>query len=198
MESVVLQLGHVSLSSKPGTFLQYEPVMWVLCIVLNRNCWISGHMIGFRSPRQIVPSVLLSPDNWTSASWVSWRLFTAASLGSVCFLSRIPLYAFACIRVVSLAPCMSNSCGISRLSASGFYLFAPSLARRSLSSFPADLLWPLTHWKVVLADQSLRRWAAFLNSWEFRILIHPSSSQDFRLVVRPSMIYFESVTILSG
>jgi len=116
----------------------------------------------------------------------------------VCDLSRIPLYAFACIRVASLAPCMSNSLGISRLSVSGICLFMPSLVSWLLSLFSGVLLWPFVHWNVVLAVQSLGRCAAFLNSLSFFMLIHLSSSQVFRLVVRPSMTYLESVIIFIG
>lgn len=48
------------------------------------------------------------------------------AFGALC--SRIPLYAIACVRVASLAPCRSNSLGMVRSSASGSFLFAPSLA----------------------------------------------------------------------
>jgi len=51
---------------------------------------------------------------------------------------------------------------------------------------------------VVLADLCLIRWAAFLNSLAFFMLIHPSFSQDSRWEVNPSIMYFESVCILTG
>jgi len=198
MLSVVLHVAQFSLSSSPWKSLHRFPVMNVSCIVLHRNCWIIGRITGFQMPRQIAASVSSSFVIRCIVFWVSLRLLLVTFLGSGFFLSSIPLYAIACVRVASLAPCMSNSGGISRSSSSESCLFAPSLVRRSLSSFPTVPLWPFIHWNVVFAVLSLRRWAAFLNSGVFFILIHLSSSHRFRLVVRPLMTYLELVAIFSG
>ena len=112
--------------------------------------------------------------------------------------SRIPLYAFACVSAASFAPCVSNSTGISRFRGSGSGLLAPCLARRSLSSFLMVPLWPFVHWKIVLADRIRSRCAAFLKRFTFFIPIQPSFSQFSRCVVRPLMMYSESVMIFRG
>ena len=57
IDSVVLQAVQVSRSSYPGMFNQYSPTMWVLCIVLYRNCCISGRIIGFLRLCQMVALV---------------------------------------------------------------------------------------------------------------------------------------------
>ena len=198
MLSVVLQDAQFSLSSSPWKSLHCFPVINASCIVLYRNCWIIGCITGFRMPRQIAALVSSLFVCWHIVFWVSLRLLFVTFLGSGFFLSSIPLYAIACVRVASLAPCMSNSSGISRSSSSGSCLFAPSLARQSLSSFPTVPLWPFIHWNIVFTVLSLRRWAAFLNSGVFLILIHPLSSHLFRFEVRPSMTYLESVAIFKG
>lgn len=88
--------------------------------------------------------------------------------------------------------------GISRdrMSASG--LSAPSLARRSLSSFPSVPSCPLIHLKSVVAIRLRRTCAAYLKKSAFLIPIHPSFSHVGRWVVRPSMAYFESDIIVRG
>jgi hypothetical protein len=95
-----------------------------------------GLMVDFWRFRHSVASVLVLPVSWVSASLVSRRLFSVVRRGSGDVFSRIPLYAFACVSTVSLAPCVSNSIGISRFIWSGTSLFAPRFARRSLSSLP--------------------------------------------------------------
>ena len=119
-------------------------------------------------------------------------------LGADGFFSRISAYAFACVRVANLAPYRSYSTGISRSSMSGIALVAPLFASLSLSSFPIVPLWPLTHCRVVLAEWCLSKWIVFRKSWAFFIFIHPSFSQVSRCVIRPSITYLESETILRG
>jgi len=67
---------------------------------------------------------------------VRFRFFLEVLCGSDFFCSRIPLYAVACVKVESFAPCMSKSMGISRFRGSGVHLFAPCFANASLPSFP--------------------------------------------------------------
>ena len=107
------------------------------------------------------------------AMQVSCRFSSEVFLISGCFLSRMPLYAVACIRVDSFAPCMLNSLGISRFSRSGFHLFTPCLASISLSSLPWILSCPLIHCRVILADLCLIRCATFLKNSVF-FYINPS------------------------
>src|SRR5260221_6184858 len=114
IDSVVLQVSHVSLCSCEAIFLQYSPIMCVPCIVLYRNCWMRGFIMGFRRLRQIVASVSFVRHDWFMDSRVSCMLFLVVFLGSTFFLSRIPLYAFACVRVANFASCVLNSSGISR------------------------------------------------------------------------------------
>jgi len=93
---------------------------------------------------------------------------------------------------------MSSSFGISRLRWSGCCLFAPCFARVLLPLFSLFPSCPLIHRMVVLADLCLIRWAAFLKNLVFFMSIHLSSSQESRWAVRPSIMYFESVYILTG
>jgi len=130
------------------------------------------------------------------AMQVSCRFSSEVFLTSGCFLSRMPLYAVACVRVNSFAPCILNSLGISRFSGSRFCLFAPCLASVLLFSLPQILLYPLTHCRVILADLCLIRCAAFLKNSAFFMSIHPSFSQFSRWVVSPSITYLESMYIL--
>jgi len=146
----------------------------------------------------IVESVLISPVMHCMASWVSCRFLIVEFLSLISFDRCIPWYAFAYVRVASLAPLRSNSIGTFRSSTSGSCLFAPCLARWSLSLFPVVLLCPLIHWNVVWAGWYLNRCAAFLNSAVFFMLIQPSFSQFSRCVVNPSVMYLESVMILRG
>src|SRR5712672_2324075 len=100
--------------------------------------------------------------------------------------------------VANLVPCRSNSLGTSRGRVSSLGLFAPSLASWSLYSFPRVPLWPLTHWKLVVAERFQSRKAALLKRLAFLMPIHPWSSHVCRCVVRPSIAYFESDIIVSG
>jgi len=77
-------------------------------------------------------------------------------------------------------------------------LFTPCFTRASLPSLPGFPLCPFTHCMDVFADLCLIRWAAFLNSFAFCMLIHPSFSQVSRWVVRPLITYFELLHILTG
>jgi len=77
-------------------------------------------------------------------------------------------------------------------------LFAPCFARASLPLLPGFPSCPFTHCMDVFADLCLIRWAAFLNSFAFCMLIHLSFSQVSRWVVRLLITYFESLHILTS
>ena len=79
----------------------------------------------------------------------SCRFPSEVFLTSGRFLSRIPLYAVACIRADSFAPWTLNSYGISRFSASGVLLSAPRFASILLSLLPWTPLCPFTHCKDI-------------------------------------------------
>jgi len=66
----------------------------------------------------------------------SYKCPSEVFLALGCFLSSIPLYAVACVKVDSFAPWTSNSLGMSRFSRSGFLLSTPCFASASLSSLP--------------------------------------------------------------
>jgi hypothetical protein len=51
IDSVALHVMHFSLSLYPGMLVQYFPIMWVSCIALYRNCWISSLIILLRPQR---------------------------------------------------------------------------------------------------------------------------------------------------
>jgi hypothetical protein len=155
-------------------------------------------MFRFRLPFHIDASVSSVPLYALIAVCVVWMFCVVVGLGFRFVCSRIPWYAMACVMVANLAPCRSKSLGISRESGSSSGLFAPSLARRSLCSFPRVPLWPFTHWKSVVAMRCWSRNAAHLKKFAFCIPIHPRSSQVGRCVVRPFMAYMESDTIVSG
>ena len=149
------------------------------------------------SPFQIVSSVSMSLWCAASASRVSERLVSVVSLFQCVQLPKMPLYARACVSVAILAPCRSNSFGISRSRLSGAGLLAPSLASLSLSSFPFPSC-PLIHWKEVVAMRCFSMCAAFLKKGAFFIPIQPLSSHSLRCFVRPFMAYMESVMIFRG
>ena len=156
-------------------------------------------MLGFRVPFHRDSSVSRLPQYAWIASLVVWRFLVVVWRGSCgFFVSRIPWYAVACVIEANFAPWRSNSLGISRCRMSAFGLFVPSLARRSLSSFPWVPLWPLTHWKSVVTMRLRRRKAAHLNRSAFLTPIQPLSSQVCKCVVRPSMAYLESDIIVRG
>src|SRR5260221_6146867 len=178
--------------------VQYSPTICVLCIVLYRNCCTLGRITAFPMFIHIVASVSISLVARFIASLVSCRFLVVERLGLIFFLSSIPLYALACVSVASLAPCRSNSTGMSRSRISTWSLFAPCLAKRSLSSFPMVPLCPLTHCRAVLAALFLIKCMAFLKRGAFFIAIHPSFSHVSRCVVSPSITYFESVMIFRG
>jgi len=130
--------------------------------------------------------------------WVSCRFFSEVFLGSYCCCSRIPLYVVDCVKVCSFTPWILKSLGTSRFRGSGSCLFVPCFARALLPSLPRFPSCPFTHCMDVFMDLCLIRWAAFLNSFAFCMLIHPSFSQVSRWVVRPLIMYFESLHILTG
>ena len=131
---------------------QKLPIFWVPSSVLYRNCCMRVHKLGFWVPFHIDLSVSRSPLYLWIAFLAVWRFLVVVFLGSCGFLiSLIPWYTIACVIEANLAPWVSNSLGILRCRMSLFGLFAPSLARRSLSSFPWVPLWPLIHWKSVVA-----------------------------------------------
>ncbi len=100
------------------------------------------------------------------------------------------------MRVASLAPCRSNSLGISRSSASLCSFSAPCLANRSLCLLPRFSAWPLIHLKLVTVDLFLSRYAAFLKKGAFLTSVQPLSSQSPRWDVRPLMAYIKSIAII--
>jgi len=155
-------------------------------------------VIDFHRFCHIMELVSILPIMHCMTSQVSCRFLIIEFLGLISFDRCIPWYAFACVRVASLAPLRSNSIGTFRSSTSGSCLFAPCLARQSLSSFPVVPLCPLIHWNIVQAGQYLNRCTAFLNSAAFFMLIQPSFSQFSRYVVNPSVTYLESIMILRG
>jgi len=189
---------HSSLSLYLLRFLQYFPTMCIPCIILYRNCCMSGLIVFFLVFIHITLLVSSLPVTHCMAVWVSCMFFLVVFLGSDWFCSRISLYTVACVRDGSFAPVMSNSSGISRFKGSGCCLFAPSFASALLPSLPWTPLCPFTHCRVVLADLYLIKCAAFLNSLAFFMPIHPSFSQVSRWVIKPSMTYLESVQILTG
>lgn len=125
--------------------VQKSPIFCVLCIDLNRNCWILILIDVFLRPFHMATLVSHSPLMAYSASFVRCRLRFVAWRSLDGFCSRIPLYVIAWDRVDSFAPWRLNSLGISRSRAFGVGLFAPSLASRSQASFPASPSWPFTH-----------------------------------------------------
>ena len=130
---------------------QKLPIFWVPCSVLYRNCYMRVRKLGFQVPFHMDSSVSRSPLYPGIVFLAVWRFLVVVFLGSRGFLiSLIPWYAIACVIEANLAPWVSNSLGISRCRMSLFGLFAPSLARRSLSLFPWVPLWPLIHWKSVV------------------------------------------------
>jgi hypothetical protein len=102
------------------------------------------------------------------------------------------------VSVISFAPCRFSSSGTSRSSTSLGGFSAPSFARQLLSSFPSTPLWPFVQRSDVVAILWQRRAVAFLKKGAFFIPIQPLFSHSSRFVVRPSITYFESVTIVSG
>ena len=157
------------------------------------------HILGLRVPFHRDSSVSRLPLYSWIAFLAIWRFLTVVFHGSHGFqFSLIPWYAVACDSEANFAPCRSNSLGISRDRESVFGLFAPSLVRRSLSSFPRVPLWPLTHWKSVVAVRLRSRKAALLNRSAFLMPIQPLSSHVCRCVVRPSIAYLESDIIVRG
>ena len=145
IDSGALHVWQFCLSSYPGMCVQKLPIFWVSCIALYRNCRTFDLIVGFCRPLQIVLFVSSFPVYLAIASRVSSKLFAVAGLVYGPLFSSMPLYAVACVSVANLAPCRSNSFGISRFSSSGATLFAPSLANLSLSSFPSMPLCPFTH-----------------------------------------------------
>ena len=143
-------------SSYPGMCDQKFPIFCVSCISLYRNCRILILIVGFCSPRHIVSFV----SNFCVYSAIAIRaisrLFVVAGLLYGPLFSRMPLYAIACDRVASFAPCRSNSFGISRFSSSGASFSAPSFASWSLPSFPSSPLCLFTHLKRVGGRSSLK------------------------------------------
>ena len=127
-----------------------------------------------------------------------FRFSIVVHLVGVFLDSFIPLYTIAWVSATSFAPWMSNLMGMLRLMWSSLFFCAPSFTSLSLPSFPLSLLQPLTHLKVVGAVWVLRRCAAFWKSRAFFMPIQPQFSQVPRCVVKPFMMYFESVDILSG
>ena len=180
INSVLLQVVQVSLSSYPSIFRQYLLTIWVPWVVLYRNCWTIGLIMLRHVLCQIVAFGSISFVILFTAVWVSLKFFLEVFHGSAFFLSRIPLYAVAWVREKSFAPWTSNSLGMSRFRGLGFCLFAPCFASASLPSLPWVPLCPFTHFRVVLADLYLIRCAAFLKSLAFFIPIHLLFSQVSR------------------
>src|SRR5229473_398206 len=77
-------------------------------------------------------------------------------------------------------------------------LLAPSQARASAASFPISPLWPLVHLKVEIAPLSLRHAAIGCRRSLLSIPIQPRFSQFTRCLVRPLIIYLESLMMCSG
>ena len=157
IDSGTWHVGQFCRSLYPGICDQKCPIFWVSCIALYRNCLILILIIGFCSPHHMVLSVSRVCVYSAIAICALSRLFNVAGrvYGPLC--SRMPLYAIACDKVASFAPCKSNSFGISRFSSSGFAFSAPSFASWSLPSFPSSLLCLFTHLNNVGADRLLRR-----------------------------------------
>ena len=170
----------------------------MLCMALNRNCCTFRRIDCFLMFVQMELSVSIDPLYWSIAAFASARFFVVVGHGLAAFCEFIPLYAIAWVMAASLAPCRSNLTGIARSMWSGSGSRAPSLASLSLSSFPSAPLCPFTHWNDVVAVLCFRVATAALKMAAFFTPIHPMSSQFLRCVVRPLMMYFESVIILSG
>ena len=120
---------------------------------------------------QVLPHIAVlvsdSPVTFFMARRVSCAFFVVVLLALCCFRSRMPLYVVACIRVMSFVPWMLSSLGMFRFRGSGCCLLAPCFASALLPLFPSSLVWPFTHFMVVLADLCLIRWAAFLKNLAF-------------------------------
>lgn len=95
----------------------------------------------------------------------------------------------AWVSIASLAPWRSNSSEMSRERLSGISFPAPIFASLLLSSFPRVPWWPFTHLKAVSTNLLLRRYAALLKNSMLLILIQPLSSQSWRCLVNPFMMY---------
>jgi hypothetical protein len=101
------------------------------------NCCTIGLIVFFRVLFHIAALDSVSPVILFMAVRVSCKFLSVVFLASCCFRSRMPLYAVACVKVESFAPCISSSLVMSRFRRSGCRLFAPCFASASLPSFPS-------------------------------------------------------------
>lgn len=192
------QVVHSHLEWRFSMFSQYLPILCVPCIDLYRKSRIFSLIGWLFRLRHIDSSVSRSPFCCWMSVLIASR-FLVVDLRDIGFSNSLkPLYARACVTFDSFAPCTSKWAGTSSEKSSGSSLSAPCFARASHFSLPSSPLWPLTHLKVVGADRFLRRYAALLNQSLFLTSIHPLSSHSVRCLVRPSMMYLESVIISRG
>ena len=132
------------------------------------------------------------------ASLIRWRFRFVEGQDLMGFFSLMPLYAVACEIVNNFTPWRSNSMGMSRYRLSGVGLFTASVVRWSAASFPMLPVWPLVHWKDVVAVRCFRKLAVALKRAAFFIPIQPLSSQVLKCLVRLLIAYWKSEMILRG
>ena len=164
---------HKQRSATAGMQDQKSLILKTLCVALKRNCLILGQKGGLFMLIHIVVSVLsllvkrlMAVLARSMFSVDDWRIRTG-------FLLRMPLYASAWVSDDIFAPWTLKLSGIFRSRSVGVRLAAPSFASWSHCLLPSMPLWPLTHWKVVVAVQRCSRYAAFWKNWAFSMPIHP-------------------------
>jgi len=173
IDSVIPQVVHKWRSATLGMRDQKCPILNTSCVALKRNCLILGQIGAFFMLIHIVASVSSFPVRRLIATLAcsmfsvdDWQIRTG-------FLSRMPLYANAWVSDDIFAPWTLKLSRIFRSRTSGFGLAAPSLASWSLCLLPSTPLWPLTHWKAVVAVRRRSRYAALWKNWAFSMPIHP-------------------------
>ena len=122
MFSVASHGAHIPLCWWPWTLNHFSLIIGMLWIALKKNCCTLKWMLHFCMLCQIVSLISWSPWYVQMASFARSMLLFMIACVVLIFCILMPLYATACVSLSSLAPCRSNSFGMSRVSSSALRL----------------------------------------------------------------------------